>query len=237
MLPKYFDIQSLRIAKTEEEFRENIHKFKNVFVTCMLRYKEHYISVRSLGTNWKKLVTSTTWNIKKSNSNGVEGKFIVGLYKFDKRWESHYALNTGVIDQNINVLENWPDLKDFIRDQWRKGYDVTDLVSDEGSYYVVSSLGLNLNQSWVMSKQYPQEDAVKAYEKGRILTEVAPVNDSYLWIFSGNTGFSDQHIEYNPDTEKIQSIVKQLMSDEKYDGFSLSLVREINGKLLFIFVK
>lgn len=237
MLAKNYHYQSLRVAKTKTEFRENSCKNKETFVTTMIRFKKNYIYVLSTGTNWRNLSTIYTWHPQNYNKIGEDGKFVVGLYKHDKLWELQLAANTGVTNQKIKMCKDSNDLISFIKDQWKNGYDVTDLVTSDGKYYVITSLGLNLNQGWAVNSKFSQNDAEKAYKQGLILTEVVQLEDKYLWIFSGNTGFQNQALEFNPDSKTIKTISEKIVSGEGFDGYFLASIREISGYLLFIFVQ
>lgn len=236
MLPKQYNIQVLRIADTEEEFQETCRQFKESFVTAKIRYNKHIIWVDSLGTGWQGLVTVHTWHPQNYKKLGHDGKFIVGMHRHEKRWELHLASNTGITDQNISMFEDLDNLKSFIKRQWKNGWDITDLQTVDNKYYLVTSKGLNLKQGWSVREKFSWEDANKAYETGLILTEVTRVEDKYLWIFSGNTGFEYQALEYNPNKVKLKEIGNALITDNKFEGYSLASIREVSGRLLFIFV-
>lgn len=236
MLPKQYDIQTLRICSTKEEFQKISRKHKGLFTTSMIRHKDYYIFVNSLGTYWQDLSTVHTWNPQEHNRIGENGRFIIGMYSHDGSWELHLTSNTGLSDQNFSMFEDWDSLKNFIISQWKRGWDVTDLKTYDGKYYIVTSYGLNLKQGWALGSKYPQDEINKAYEEGMIITEVTQIEDKYLWIFSGNTGFENQKLEYNPNTEKILSYRDAIVSDNKYDGYSLASIKEFSNKLLFIFV-
>jgi|GEM_PF-2998817 len=238
MLPKAFDIQGLRIAATENLYTKSYNKIKGSFVTSMIRYNDVYIYVMSMCPGWEERVVTSVWHPEVYNKNlGKNGKFVVGIYKNENRWELHQASYTGIVNQDISMFEGQDSLKQYITTYWKKGYDVTGLVTDKGKYYVVMSKGLNLKQGWAMSPVFPEKVAMQAYKEGMILTEVSQVEDSYLWIFSSNTGFEDQALEYNPDNDKIHEIRKGINSDNGFDGYSLASVKEVSGKLLFIFVR
>ncbi len=236
MLSKQFDIQTLRISDNKDEFRKISRKHKGLFITSMILFEDYYIFVNSLGTNWLDLSTVHTWYPQNYKKLGENGKFVIGMYSHDGSWELHLASNTGVRDQNISMFEDWDSLNNFIRSQWKRGWDVTDLITYNSKYYVITSYGLNLNQGWALRSEYPQDDIKKASENGMIITDVAQIEDKYLWIFSGNTGYENQVLEYNPNTEKTLSIRDAIVSDDKYYGYSLASIREVFGKLLFIFV-
>ena len=236
MLPKQYDIQTLRICETKEEFRKISRKHVGLFTTSMIQHEGYYISVNSLGTNWQDLTTVHTWHPQENNGIGKNGNYIIGIYNHDGSWEFHITKNTGVKDQNFSMFEDWDSLKNFIISQWKRGWDITELKTFDDKYYIVTSYGLNLNQGWALGSKYPKDEIKKAYENGMVITEVAQIKDKYLWIFSGNTGFESQVLEYNPNTEKILSYRDAIVSDNKYDGYSLASIKEYYNKLLFIFV-
>lgn len=236
MLPLYYDIQGLRIVGTEDEFRKNIGKISNTFFTSMLRYKDTYIFVDSLGTNWENLSQTSLWHPQQIKNLGHKNKYVVGLIKHDTLWELFLASNTGLSGQNISMFESWDKLKIHIREQWKKGFDITDLVNNDGKYYVVTSKGLNWKQSWLVESGYPEELISQAAQQGRIITDVVKLEDKYLWVFSENTGFKKQIVKFNPSTKEILKIRKSVVSDKGFQGYSLSLVREVMGVLLFVFV-
>lgn len=237
MFPKKIDIQGLRIAQTEKEYRKSYYKIRDSHVTSMIRFNGLYVYVLSQCIGWNNAVVTHVWHPENYKGFGRDGKFVFGLYRNESRWELHMTSNTGIIDQNISMFDDWNHLKKFISSQWEKGYDITDLTTHEGKYYIVTSLGLNLTQGWSLDNKFPTEYANKAYDQGKILTEVAPINDSYLWIFSANTGFDDLKLIHGPNNDKIQKIRIGINSDEKYDGYSLASIKEVNNKLLYIFIR
>ena len=237
MLPKEFDIQALRIVETYDEMKKNSRLDDDFFITTMINYRDTYIHVLTNGTNWENLRQTTVWNPQSLKNLGKDEKYIVGMIKHGDLWDVQLASNTGITDQRIVMIEDSDNLKEYIKDQWRGGYDITDLVSDNGKYCVVSSLGLNWKQMWLFSSDYPDEAIQLATNEGKVLTDVISIGDEYLWMFSGNTGFQNQLVKFKPSTDEILFFRESVYSDDGYHGYSLSIIREVMGSLLFVFVR
>ena len=237
MIPKQFDIQALKISGDQDAWRKNLWKHDFALVTSTLRHDDIFFYVMSLGTGWADFTTTTLWKPQDIKNLGKDNKFVIGLIKHEKLWELHLASNTGVKAQHVRMFDNWPDLKEHISNEWGQGYDITDMITADGSHCIVTSYGLNLKQSWLIDTGYPQAEIGAAAEKGEFVTDVIEVDGRYLWIFSGNTGYSRQKLIYWPSMDEMQAIRDRLLSDEGYDGYALSGIKRIDGRLLLIFWK
>ena len=237
MIPKYYDLQALRITENPDDIKTELRKYEISALSGVLPFNGYYIYIISIGTNWHNQSVTTAWDPAKMQSIGSDDKFITGMAKMGKLWEVYSAQGTGVRAQQIIRTGDWEALKDFMRQQWSRGYDITDMCEDEGNWYAVSSYGLDLKQAWVTSPELPVDEIRKYTKKGQLLTEVLRSGNTYLWMFSSNTGFNDQKIIYGPTYDEIEEIRKALLGDNKYNGYSLASIKELNGKLLFIFFR
>lgn len=237
MIPRSFALQALMINDSADDISEFAFDKNYYFPTCILPYNEYFIYVISIGTNWSNLSVTTAWHPEKIPDIGKDGKFIITMMNYRKMWRFFFASGTGVQAQEVQKIENWNELEGHIDKQWDRGYDITDIAISNNIAYVVSSYGLDLDQSWLISPDFP-EDKIREYTKeGSLVTDIIRIGDTYLWLFSANTGFNDQKFVYAPDYKDWKRIGDALMNDDKYGGYSLANARIVNGKPLFIFFK
>jgi hypothetical protein len=229
--------QCVFFALTDEDLRKVANLNDGANITSMTKFKGGCFGIKTLDTRWSSYSRTSLWHPEKINGLGEDGKFIIGMMKYDKLWTVFTAENTGITSQEIAVFDNLLDLKNHIKDQWARGMNITDLYNDEGNYYIVTSSGLGWMQSAVIHP-YPEEEITKKAHEMSFITEIMPLENYHnLWIFSANTGYTEAHIGFARTNENIASIHKKLYSEEGYDGYRATLVRSVLGKLFFVLMK
>lgn len=240
MIPHNIYDQALLMNKQTLDLNRSITNLKSkysVFVTSFTKIYDIYFAVCSTGTGWQKEAKVAHWHPEKMIIPDEKGRVITGVMKDDKLWKLQIAIVPKITDQNIHFCNDTDSLTDHIKKQWKRGYDVTDIALDNGRYLVVTSKGLNYIQSWILSKEMPIEKMKAKVKEGSILTDVAKYSDSYLWLFSGNTCYNDMLIKHDPEFDELVDIREKLVTDEKYKGYTLSLVKEYQNLLLLVFHK
>ncbi|MEE4257820.1 MAG: hypothetical protein V2I47_12345 [Bacteroidales bacterium] len=224
-------------AETQEEFRDKVNMNDGARITTMTKFDDLYFGIKTLNTRWSPYSHTSLWMPEKILDISDEGMFIIGMMKFDKLWTIYQAANTGITSQEIAVFDNVPDLVDYIIQQWKKGMDITDLYNDNGNYYIVTSSGLNWEQSLLIDP-YPENEI---NEKGRnlsFITELMPLDDkNNLWVFSGNTGYNAMAKGFISN-KNIDSIQKGVRTEEGFnDGYRATLIRSVLQKLFIVLLK
>lgn len=224
-------------AASEDEFTEKVNRDDGAGITTMTKFDDLYFGIKTLDTSWSSYSRTHIWQPEKVVDILDDGKFIIGMMKFDKLWTIYHAKNTGITSQEIAVFDNVPDLKDHIAQQWKKGMDITDLYNDNGNYYIVTSSGLNWKQSYLIDP-YPENEIHEIGRSGSFITEVMPLDDKdNLWIFSGNTGYNYMAVGFL-STKNIDDIQKGIKTEEGYgDGYRATLIRDVLHKLFIVLLK
>jgi len=187
--------------------------------------------------NWTHFTSITLWYPEQVKDLGKDGRFIIGIIKMGTLWTLYMAKNTGITDQEISVFDRWEDMKEHIYNQWKKGYDITELYENEGRFYMVTSKGLNWKQSYYVDL-FPDAIINQHAKEGEFITEIMPLGENYLWVFSGNTGYRQQLIRSVSGEEELKILREALLSDEGFEGgYRASLVRTIGKALFFILLK
>ena len=240
MIPKNIYDQALLMNKQTLDLSKSITDLKSkysVFVTSFTKIYDIYFAVCSTGTGWQKEAKVTHWHPEKMNVPDEENRVVTGVINDDGMWKLQIARVPGITDQEIQFCNDYDALATYIKKQWKIGFDVTDIAFHNGRYLVVTSKGLNYLQSWIISKEIPIEKMKKKVKEGSILTDVVKNDDSYLWLFSGNTGYNDMLLKHDPEFDQLVDIREKLVTDQKYKGYTLSLVKEFNRLLLLVFHK
>lgn len=230
------NVQFVFLTETDSDFRRIVNLDDGTNLTTMLKYKGVYFGLKTAFTRWNSYSSTSLWHPEQIRDLGEDGKFIIGMMKFDKLWTVFRARNTGIISQNIAVFDDWDIMKDHISTQWSAGMDITDLYNDDGNYYVVMSSGLNWKQSYVLDV-FPEEEILKKAEEGSFITEIMPVGKKYLWVFSANTGYSYQDFRFVEGREDMDIVHKALSGDEGFHGCRATLVRNVFERFFFVFLK
>lgn len=240
MLASNYTTQTLSFCKDEEMYRKEVNRliFNNnvhIVIASVVKHNNVYVFVPSMDTSWQKFAKISTWHPDKLKNIGADGRFITGLIKHDKPWEVYIAANTGINSQEVNVFDSWDQLKVHIGEQWKKGMDVTDMVNYNEKYYIVTSSGLNWKQSWYLGSSYPEDEISKALKKGMVITEIMSIGDNYLWIFSGNTGYTQQTARQFPvNTETVKIFSDWLYNNDTKHEKRLTMLRVVGDRLFVV---
>jgi hypothetical protein len=208
-------------------------------ITSCLNFHEVYPFVVSGGMGWRHSAISSVWDPADPGRMAQwaqNGQAITALIKTDTVWQIFLSEGTGITRQGIKAVEGWPGLKDHIVRVWENDLVVTDIVRHEDTYVVVASGGLGWEQDWYLDPGHPQDMLLQAAaDDGMVVSEVVEVEGQYLWITSANTGFSINYVETEPTVEFFQMIMAELEKPTGFNGYQLSLIREMQGRVCLVF--
>ncbi len=240
MLPDKYDIQALFAEGSFEKVIKSINRFskkENIVFIDGLKFGDIHFGLAAFYTGWINGGHTHTWNPEKFNIPVSEGKAAVCMFKTDSTWFLQLARNTGITEQTITKVSHINQITDTIKDQWKKGFDITNMCSNNDGIYMVCSKGLDLVQSYYISQDIPYDFIKKKVKEGQVLIDILDIGDSYLWMFSSNTAFNDMHFQIDPGYDKLIEIRDKIISDDGYNGYHLSFIRIVVGNLLFVFHK
>ena len=240
MLPNKYDIQALFAEGSFEKVIKSINRFskkENIVFIDGLKFGDIHFGLAAFYTGWINGGQTHTWNPEKFNIPVSEGKAAVCMFKSDSTWFLQLARNTGIKEQTITKVSHINQIAETIKDQWKKGFDITNMCSDNESIYMVCSKGLDLVQSYYICKDIPYGFIKKKVKVGQVLIDILDIGTSYVWLFSANTAYNEMHFVIDPDYDKVVDIKDNIITTEGYNGYSLSFIRIINGQLLFVFHK
>lgn len=243
MLASNYGPQFLLVSEGDDQYRKMTDTLRNeegVAVTSTFRRNGFYFFVVSEGTGWNRPGTRTVWHPERNlgTEEGPGGSYITSLVKTGDLWEARLHSNTGITGQRVAALDDWDALDTHIRSEWDRDRVITDMVNRDGRYYVVTSSGLEWNQSWYMDPGYPETAILRAgAEDGMTVSEVMRVEDEYLWILSSETGHWVNHVEMDPSPEFMEMAMVAIGTPGGLNGYRLALVREVQGKICLIMSK
>ena len=102
---------------------------------------------------------------------------------------------------------------------------------------VVTSSGLDWEQSWHLDPGYPEDTLRRVAAEGRLISEVMRVEDQYLWIASSYPGHWIVYPRIDPPVEVLEIIMEKIQYFDGFHGYHINLVREVQGKICLLLAK
>lgn len=136
--------------------------------------------------------------------------------------------------QTFTWSSSWSTITETIKENWDKGYDITDFDYGDGMYRVLMSKGTGWgSQAYRIGKTFPKEKVSDLWDKDYQITNVLYDGEDWVVVMTKDTGITTQRWFTRPDFKEFEAAIDNAWQ-ENYD---ITKIAKGNGVFLGIMSK